>query len=98
VTAHKEHKRQAMAQVRAVEEILRRWDPIGIGNDEISPADEYDSYAPHIVSLVVQGCSIRELAQHLEDVRVETLGVSADPSRDRVTAQEIVHALRVRSA
>jgi hypothetical protein len=34
-----------------VEGILRRWDPIGVRPGELAPIDEYDSYAPHIVSI-----------------------------------------------
>jgi len=38
----------AMADIRIVESILRRWDPIGVEPGELGPADEYDSYAPHM--------------------------------------------------
>ena len=36
------------------------------------PADEYDGYAPHIVSMISQGCSLDQLCAHLESVRVCT--------------------------
>ena len=77
--------------------ILRRWDPIGVRPGEFAPADEYDSYAPHIVSLVVGGCSIAQLSQHLEDLRIRTIGVEANGERDGETAAEIVRTLRIRS-
>ena len=50
----KVRKRGAMVRVRAVEEILRRWDPIGVEAGKLAPLDEYDRYAPHIVSLVAR--------------------------------------------
>jgi hypothetical protein len=44
-------RRDALRRISVVEEILRRWNPIG----QLVPADEYDGYAPHIVSMVAQG-------------------------------------------
>jgi hypothetical protein len=35
-----------MADIRAVEAMLRRWDPIGVERGSMAPADEYDGYAP----------------------------------------------------
>jgi len=90
----KKRKRQALTQVHAVQEILRRWDPIGVCPGEFAPADEYDSYAPHIVSMVIGGCSIAQLSQHLEYLRTHTIGVEANRKRDLRIAIDIVHALR----
>lgn len=81
-------------QVRVVEEILRRWDPIGVLSVEGGPPDEYDSYAPHIVTLVNQQCSVEELAQHLETVRTKTIGLPRDPTRDTEVAIELITTLR----
>ena len=58
---NKARKKEAMTRVRAVQAILRRWDPMDLAPGEFAPADEYDSYAPHIVSLVAQGCMCRWL-------------------------------------
>src|SRR5882762_9543489 len=89
-----ERKRDAMNRVSLVQEILRRWDPIGVAPGKFGPADEYDSYAPHIVSMVVQGCSLEELRQHLEVIRMERIGVEASPDRDQEIAGEILEAIR----
>ncbi len=86
-----------MRHVAEVQSILRRWDPIGIQPGELGPADEYDNYAPHIVSLVSQGCSVQMLARHLEDLRTGPIGVEANPERDREIAKEIVEVLRSNS-
>lgn len=61
---------------------------------EGGPADEYDSYAPHIVSMVAQGCSMEALVDHLEIIRVETIGVEANRAWDREIAAEILAAIR----
>ena len=95
-TAKKERKnmkRRVTNQVRVIEEILRRWDPIGVHPGEIAPADEYDSYAPHIVALVNQRCSVKDLARHLESVRTQTIGVGRDYAKDRKIALELIGAL-----
>jgi hypothetical protein len=65
----------AMADIRTVARILRLWDPIGVAPGHGAPADEYDSYAPHIVSMVKGGCTIEELAGHLEHLAVLTIGL-----------------------
>jgi hypothetical protein len=87
-------KGNAMQRVARVQEILRRWDPIGVCPGEMAPVDEYDSYAPHLVSMVAKGCSLEALCSQLESIRVDTIGVGADPVRDREIAAEIIKALR----
>jgi hypothetical protein len=79
----------AMAEIRAVEEILRRWDPIGVEPGTFAPADEYDAYAPHIVSMVHNGCTIDELAAHLERLGSDTMGIG--PS----STESAAHNLRI---
>jgi hypothetical protein len=59
----------------------------------MAPSDEYDSYAPHIVTIVVGGASADEVAAHLSKLRTETIGVGANPKGDREIAVQIVAAL-----
>ena len=92
----KERKRAAMGRVAKVQEILRRWDPIGVQPGELAPADEYDSYAPHIVSMTAQGCSREHLCAHLETVRTDTIGVETNHEKDWEIAGEIIEAIRGR--
>lgn len=87
-------KKKAVAQIRTVEEILRRWDPIGILPGDFAPADEYDDYAPHVVSLVAGGISIEQLTQHLENVRTQVIGVEANRDHDCKIAKAILRSLR----
>src|SRR5688572_9351954 len=91
-------KRDAMAKVYSVERILRIWDPIGVLPNESGPADEYDSYAPHIVTLVIEGCSLDELAAHLEKIRTQKIGLPKRPERDRKVASQIIRELRAMKA
>ena len=90
-------KHDAMKWVAKVQDILRRWDPIGVRPGEIAPADEYDDYAPHIVSMVAGGCSMDDLCNHLSTIRVNIIGGEPNPGKDREIASEILVALRDRA-
>jgi hypothetical protein len=57
------------------------------------PADEYDSYAPHIVSLIEGGGSMDQLLTHLSHLRTETMGMPANSELDKEAAEEIVRAI-----
>jgi hypothetical protein len=50
---------------------------IGCGKMPDLPSDEYDSYAPHIVSLLERGSSDAEIAEYLSMLENETIGVSS---------------------
>jgi hypothetical protein len=91
---HKARKNAAVAKIRRVEEILRRWDPIGVQPGTVAPADEYDSYAPHIVSMVEGGCTVEELASHLGDVSSKTIGVGSNLKVIATFAAQIIEVLR----
>jgi len=82
-----------MTQVRLVEGILRRWDPIGVEPGTMAPADEYDSYAPHVVSMVNAGCTVDDLSAHLEQLALSTMGVDSNPVRSRKFAAEILRTV-----
>jgi len=81
-------KKQAKAMIRQVEAILRRWDPIGG-----VPADEYDSYAPHIVAMVSQGCSFDDLLKEMERITTRKMGLELNSKRDEIFAKEILKSL-----
>ena len=92
--AKPQRKQDAMGRVSRVQEILRRWDPIGVRPGALAPADEYDSYAMHIVSMVAHGCSRGQLRDHLGTVRTDTIGVGANRKVDWTIAGEILEAIR----
>ena len=84
-----------MAKVRLVEAALRRWDPIGvISTEDGPPHDEYDGYAPHIVSMVVGGCTLADLVTHLGAIRTSTIGAHPNVEADRLVADSIFQVLR----
>src|SRR5687767_14513023 len=95
---HKTRKDEAITKIRLVEGILRRWDPIGIKPGQFAPADEYDSYAPHIVSMVASGCTAEALAAHLEHLSVHTMGVGSNTRVNAKFAAEIIRTLQPSSS
>ena len=82
--ANKTRKRRAMRQVAAVQGILRRWDPIGQG-----PQDEYDGYAPHIVSMLVTGSDEYQRREHLQNLRTVAIGLGPNSKSDARFAKEL---------
>jgi hypothetical protein len=85
---------EANDKIRLVEAVLRRWDPIGVQPGRFAPAEEYDHFAPQIVSMVESGCSADELVTHLERLSVETLGVGSNLRTSTKYAAEIMRTLR----
>lgn len=64
-------------QVRAV--LLHDWDPIGIA-DEPAAQDEYDSYAPGVVRLLLSGATSATIADHLIAIERDRMGLPGDLS------------------
>ena len=82
-----------MSRIRAVQAILRRWDPMDLAPGEFAPEDEYDEYAPHIVSLVSQGCSVEHLLDHLQSLRTGMICMRDKIQDDEDIAREIMATL-----
>lgn len=85
-----ELKRAAREWVARVEVFLRIWDPIGVAPGEFGPADEYDSYAPAIVSLLLKGAAAKDIEEYLSEVCTVNMGLPRQVRRDRSTARAIV--------
>lgn len=83
-----------MTRIQVVQTILRRWDPMDLAPGEFAPADEYDIYAPHIVSLVAQGCSVEHLLGHLQKLRKGMVCMRDNPEHDMDIAHEVIATLR----
>jgi hypothetical protein len=90
---NKTRKKEIMVQIRAVQEILRRWDPMDLAPGEFAPKDEYDDYAPHIVSLVSQGISVEHLLNHLQKLRIGMVCMRDKTQGDKDIAREIIAVL-----
>jgi hypothetical protein len=83
-----------MADVAVVKEMLIGWDPIGVKPGSAEDGfgrDEYDSYAPHIVSLLAQGSSLEQLRNHLSGCRTVAMGLPPNVPADSRFAAELVN-------
>jgi hypothetical protein len=79
---------------RTVHGILRRWDPIGVHPGRFAPAEEYDRFAPQIVSMIEDGCTADALTAHLEHLSVHTFDVGSNMRSSAKFAAEIVRTLQ----
>lgn len=84
-------KKRAMASIAKVEATLREWDPLSLAPGEMAPLDEYDSYAPRIVSMIERGCSTEELAAHLRGLMPADIPVALHPLE---TAERMIRSVR----
>lgn len=58
-----------------VEQVLwEDWDPIGV-RDLGGPDDEYDSYAPTVLEMLLASATEEELVAHLHAIEVEQMGL-----------------------
>lgn len=77
---------------RGVDEVLHYvWDPIGVAGTPES-RDEYDSYAPHVFSML-QDSPSAEIAQFLVTTEAETMGLAGSECVQE-RAEEVVEILK----
>jgi len=71
-----EQKKRYLALYQLVRDVLwQEWDPIGV--NKLSTADdEYDSYAPPLVHMLLDGASPESIAQQLIDFEGNAIGLS----------------------
>ncbi|WP_332701573.1 hypothetical protein [Devosia sp.] len=65
--------------------LMQHWDPIGIRDVE-QCYDEYDSYIPSILSLIDADIGIDELAQFLDKVVSERMGLYSNMAHSKSVA------------
>ena len=76
-----------------VKEILWvSWDPIGVNDGENVWNDEYDSYAPHIFRLAIEGKDAQRIAQSLSMSISQNMGLSSNKEHDLSVALKIIKA------
>jgi len=73
-------------KIRAL--LMREWDPIGI-HDEPAAHDEYDSYVPHVASMIQSQKTPEELAEYLLSVEKAKMGLNGDANRARSVATQL---------
>ncbi len=75
-----------------VDEVLHYlWDPIGVSGVP-EARDEYDSYAPHVFSLLIRRAGAQEIADFLDHTATQTMGLSGT-ERGREHSKEVVGIL-----
>lgn len=55
--------------------LWRDWDPIGV-NEFDAASDEYDSYAPTITAMLLDGADAFRLRRHLQTIETDSMGLS----------------------
>ncbi|HYV90223.1 MAG TPA: hypothetical protein VE978_00500 [Chitinophagales bacterium] len=83
----KEMEKRAKVRTEIDKILWDDWDPLGV--NDIAPRDEYKSYVPQILSLVMNGSSIDEIAARLHHIESQTMGVGGDKERCRKIAEKI---------
>ena len=76
----------------AVDEILcYLWDPIGVSSDGTPQArDEYTSYVPEIVKLLEDGADAQQIADSLDRIEVEQMGLDGNKGRNLGIAKLLI--------
>ncbi len=70
--------------------LFREWDPIGVNDNELCH-DEYHSYAPAVVQLILGGADEYKLAARLSEFQRVSMGMSAsDEERHRRVARRLL--------
>lgn len=69
--------------------LLHSWDPIGVAEIPAA-ADEYDQYVKPIVTMIVAGAAVGELANYLLEIETHRMGLKGDERR----AQSVAARLR----
>ncbi|WNJ88718.1 hypothetical protein [Bosea sp. 685] len=75
--------------------LLNDWDPIGVV-DVAEAADEYDSYACHLHSMLTAGTTSQAVAEYLNWVVTAQMDLTGNLARNREIAERAV-ALYVRT-
>lgn len=86
-------KRTERSELAHIKRVLREWDPIGVQpgeSDDSAPPDEYDSYAPGILSRLRGGASPESILELLTEIRVKSLELTACPEKDRLISDQLV--------
>jgi len=84
---------RADEELLGVRKILARWDPIGVIDsleEDGLPPDEYDSYAPAILTMLRGGTTQDAIVQHLRLIQVCFMGLASSPDHDRWIADQLL--------
>jgi hypothetical protein len=79
--------------LKTIQKILQQWDPIDVIEslkEDGIPPNEYDSYAPAILTMLMQGASVENITHHLGVIQKVSMGLDPWPDRDRRIATMLV--------
>ena len=79
-------------RLATIRELWCEWDPIGVFQiDPNWPRDEYDAYVEPTLHLLEAGVDESKLAQYLENVSHETMGLSAVSTSASTFAKRLIY-------
>jgi hypothetical protein len=65
------------------------WDPIGV-RGEPNARDEYDSYVPHVYTLIQNAATAEQIADHLDKIATERMGLNSNIEHSLITAHTLL--------
>ena len=69
-----------MRHEAALRDLWNTFDPIGVMDDPEWPRDEYDRYLPHTLRLLTDGAGTLAIADHVNRVVRDEIGLPGNPS------------------
>lgn len=88
-----EKQRQLFNEIDRI--IWEDWDPIGVNDYGEDCRDEYESYIPHLFSLVEQGADYKKIAKHLSDLEKNTMGMLGSYEHCEEVAKKLIEAKNI---
>ena len=73
--------------------LLNEWDPIGVKHFP-DAQDEYDSYAPHIDTLLITDRPHQEIFDYLRKIETERMGLTGDRQATKRCAERLMRIPR----
>lgn len=89
----KQQAKHIQEQIRSI--LLHDWDPLGVAENP-NLADEYDSYIGGIYRLLYGHASIEEVAHHLHEIVIGSIGLSSDRAENHLDVARKLCALDMR--
>lgn len=74
--------------------LLEQWDPIGV-IESPEAQDEYDSYVPSVIALLINGSAEETIAAHLGRIATERMSLPSEPKREMRVARALLSAADV---
>ena len=87
-----ELKKRAKNRIEIDEILWNDWDPIGI--NDCAPRDEYQSYVPRILNMVMNGSKSKEISIELYHIETEIMGLLGDKKRCAEISNKIIKTTR----